>query len=273
MRKVAALTPTGGDASCGPFERIAKASLSQQTYQQIRTLLMQSRLQPGRRLILRTLAAEFGVSPTPVREALLRLVSEQALTLDERGTVMVPTLDLARYLEIRDLRAGLESEAAYRAAAYATAADIKTLKSIHERLLACSKAGDYATALEHNQRFHLGVCRLARSPVLLGIIEGLWMQCGPILSNLWTTGIKVDTSAHLDVLAGLGKGDGEQARRAMTADIIAGGAPLLHQFPGADLADTEGLAVPRNLWRGRHAVSLPTPSPVVVPRSRRTRKS
>ena len=74
-------------------------------------------------------AEQLGISATPVREALLRLVSEQALQLDERGTVFVPVIDRARFLEIRSLRCNLEGQAAAAAASRAGAEQIIPLKS------------------------------------------------------------------------------------------------------------------------------------------------
>ncbi len=68
-------------------------SLSQRAYAQISRALIVSALRPGHRLILRPLAAELGLSPTPVRKALLRLVSEQAPSLDDRGSTLVATMD------------------------------------------------------------------------------------------------------------------------------------------------------------------------------------
>ncbi len=220
---------------------------------------MRGRLQPGQRLILRTLAAELGVSATPVREALVRLVSEQALELDERGTVMVPKLDLGRYIEVRNLRAGLESEAAFRAAGQVSDADVKALTQLQERLTASSLEGDYTATREHNERFHLEVCRLSRSPALFSLIEALWMQSGPILSLLWDADGPANAEAHLIVLDGLRRRDGERARQGMIRDIIYGGAPLLTRFPGAGTVDSGTLPPPVDLWCGLRALMPPPP--------------
>ena len=92
-----------------------RESLSQRAYMQIRRSLTSSRLCPGHRLILRPLAAELGLSPTPVREALLRLVSEQALCLDERGSTIVPVMNKADFGELTEMRGDLEARAAERA--------------------------------------------------------------------------------------------------------------------------------------------------------------
>src|ERR1700722_4254223 len=90
------------------LEPISKDSLTSKAYARIRSALMLSKFQAGQRLALRPLAAELGISPTPVREALLRLVSEHALTLDARGVVCVPVFDPGRFREVWDIRVDLE---------------------------------------------------------------------------------------------------------------------------------------------------------------------
>ena len=59
---------------------------------------------PGERLVSRLLVVKLGISTTPVREALFRLASEQALEIDRRNTIVVPVITAERYEEIRDLR-------------------------------------------------------------------------------------------------------------------------------------------------------------------------
>src|SRR3954454_3038071 len=100
-----------------PFgAQITRDSFRHQAYVAIRNSLMRSRLKPGHKLVARQVADELGISVTPVRESLLRLVSEHVLDMDERGTVIVPILTLERCVEIRDLRMVLEGEGAARAA-------------------------------------------------------------------------------------------------------------------------------------------------------------
>src|SRR3979490_1410250 len=106
-----------GDTRPGQFGRqITRESVSQQAYMALRNSLMRSRLKPGQKLIARQVADELGISVTPVRESLLRLVSEHALNIDDRGTVVVPILALERCVDISDLRMGLDGEGAARAA-------------------------------------------------------------------------------------------------------------------------------------------------------------
>ncbi|WP_245870219.1 GntR family transcriptional regulator [Teichococcus rhizosphaerae] len=215
-------------AAEGPFRRISRDSLSERAYQEVRSALMLSRLRPGERLLLRPLAARLGISATPVREALLRLVSEQALLMDERGTVVVPSIDRTRFLEIRALRCQLEGQAGAAAAARAGPAEIAALGAIHARLVEAEARGDFPAALQCNEQFHFGLCRLAGLPVLLGLVEILWMQCGPLLSHLYAEGARnLPRHGHLEALEGLRRRDAAMVRAAVVRDIEEGGRPLL----------------------------------------------
>lgn len=213
---------------------ISKESLSQQAYLAIRGSLMRSRLRPGQKLVARQVADELGISVTPVRESLLRLVSEHALTMDERGTVVVPDLDLARSNEIRDLRTLVEGEGAARAAELATDAEIDHLEKIHAEYMAAERRKDFAAALAANENFHFSLCRMARSPALFRIVENLWMQFGPVLSYLYdNTGRRPfdgRTHGHVVVIEALRKRDPALAREAIKQDILIGGEAVLRKL-------------------------------------------
>lgn len=227
-------TLEGGTLGSGAFGgQISRESLSQQAYVAIRQSLMRSRLRPGQKLIARQVADELGISVTPVRESLLRLVSEHALALDDRGTVMVPGVTLARCIEIRDLRMLTEGEGASRAAARATDAEIAALEQIHERYMATELEQNYEAALRENEAFHFTLCRMAGSRVLFGIVENLWIQFGPVLSYLYDGGRRPfhgRTHGHILVIEALRRRDPAAAREAIAQDILIGGQVVVEKL-------------------------------------------
>jgi len=237
MSTISALRPNMPPSEAnqvGPFgNQIVRESVSQQAYVAIRNSLMRSRLKPGQKLVARQVADELGISVTPVRESLLRLVSENALTLDDRGTVVVPVLTLERCVEIRDLRMLIEGEGAARAAKLATDADIDDLLAIHDRYVRTEADENFAVALAENENFHFGICRLARSAALFRIVENLWMQFGPTLSYLYDSKSRPfhgQKHGHIRIIEALRKHDPELARRAMRQDILIGGKTLLEKL-------------------------------------------
>jgi DNA-binding GntR family transcriptional regulator len=84
-------------------------------YRALRTRIMHGEVGPGEAMTLRGLGREFGVSMTPAREAVRRLVSEGALFLSASGRVSTPELSNERIEELAAIRALLEPELSARA--------------------------------------------------------------------------------------------------------------------------------------------------------------
>ena len=126
---------------------IVKESLSERAYRELRLALMRGQLRPDTRLRLRPMSARFGISATPMREALLRLVAEKALALDARGSVVVPRLTLDQLLEIRAIRTDLEGRAAAAGAAR-DSAEVDALEAIHAQISQCHASRDFARAVK-----------------------------------------------------------------------------------------------------------------------------
>lgn len=196
-------------------------NLAAQIYQNLRHDLMAGRYEPGQKLKLRDLAAEMGVSVTPVREALARLVSEHAVVQLDRRSVFVPIMDDERFTEIRDLRLELEGRGAELAAGCARPTDIAALEAIHDRLLDARTREYHADILLQNEEFHLTLCLIANQPMLLRLIELLWLQCGPLMHGMtrWPV-IQPHPHPHVAVIEALRAGDGTAARAAICQDIM-----------------------------------------------------
>lgn len=140
------------NTSIKPLERTA--GLADRVYHQLRHDIGSHRIRPGERLQEVSLAAQLGVSRTPVREALARLESEGMITVEGRGFV-VPELTDVDIEEIYQLRFLLEPAAAGLAvAAVARAADLAGMSSAIEDAVAAERSGDYRAFLEANSRFH-----------------------------------------------------------------------------------------------------------------------
>ncbi len=208
---------------------LARESLNGQAYARLCRDLKAGRFAPGEKLKLRDLAQQMGISPTPVREALARLISEQALEQVGHHSVRVPVLSEERFREVRDLRMTLEGEAAARAALRATPQDVGALAAVHERMAAHREAGDDAAARLESEHFHMEVYRLAGMPVLQRMVESLWLLCGPLMKGLDSRAMSQPRKQHphLLVLRGLRRADGELARQGVHEEIERTTAPIL----------------------------------------------
>ncbi len=221
------------------MQPIEPGNLSARSYVALREALIAGNFKPGQRFVMQDLADEMGTSVTPVREACLRLVSEQGLELKSGRFVCVPGLSLARYLEIRRIRMALEGLAAEVGAANATEVDAQHLAEAHARFDAAERSRDVAAALRHNRDFHFTVYRLSGMEMLVGQIESLWVSMGPIL-NVFYNEVAHDDYAgadeHLTLIAALRAHDGAAARAAVERDILRGGESLVPYLEKADKA-------------------------------------
>ena len=200
-------------------------SLCQRAYTQIRRSLISSTIRPGHKLILRPLAAQLGLSPTPVREALLRLVSEQALELDERGSAVVPVLTVAGFRELTEIRGDLEARAAERAVEHATVQQIDEIERINDRCVAFYLRNEHAPTLEENGAFHRCVCRAGKASLLLRMLEGLWTRIGPLYALSFDQKLPPlgpEGHPHTALVDALRRRDAQAARKAALFDVQHG---------------------------------------------------
>jgi DNA-binding GntR family transcriptional regulator len=204
-------------------------NLSARAYASLREALVGGSFRPGERLVMQDLADRLGTSVTPVREACLRLVSEQGLEIRSGRFITVPDVDLNRYLEIRVIRLALEGLAAELAAKHASSSDLKTLEDIQRRFEKAAFGDDPKTAIEMNRKFHFGVYRLSRMNMLVSQIESMWVSMGPILKVYHEQIIAeyIGADEHVRVIECLSRADGPGARAALERDIVRGGEGIL----------------------------------------------
>lgn len=189
--------------------------------------LMSGIFVPGQVFSLRKLAASLGTSPMPVRESLSRLVASNALEELPNRSVRVPRLNAVSLAELFEVRCFVEGMAARIAAPNTTASILAELGKINEKGRLAQQQGDMAEVLRANQEFHFAIYRLTRSDVLLPIIEGLWLRCGPTMYySLGSPGLW-DTSSHVGILDALARRDPAAAEEAMRKDIAKTGDYLV----------------------------------------------
>ncbi len=140
------------NTSIKPLER--PAGLADRVYHELRDNIGNHQIRPGERLQEVSLAAQLGVSRTPVREALARLESEGMIVVEGRGFI-VPELTDADIEEIYQLRFLLEPAAARIAVGEVRSpTDLASMSAAVDEAVAAEKNGDFRAFLEANSRFH-----------------------------------------------------------------------------------------------------------------------
>ncbi len=199
-------------------------TLSDQAYQRLHRALMTGGLLPEQVLTVRGLAEAYGVSLTPVREAIQRLVAERALVVENGRTIRVPRLDVETYREILKIRLELEPMAARDAAVHMDNAGMDRVEALAQLHRDAIVARDAHRTLAANTDFHISIYRASRQPILTGLIESLWLRVGPTLNLLFPTycGSLTGVEMHAQAVEALRRRDGEALAHAIREDLTHG---------------------------------------------------
>jgi DNA-binding GntR family transcriptional regulator len=220
---VKGLDKVGLESSIRAVER---ETLNDRVYRELRTMIMSGGFAPGSEMKLRALAQSLHVSPMPVRDAIGRLVVERALKMLPNHRVIVPETTIDEFLEIRRVRILLEGEAAALACQHVSPDVIASLKRIHEKIKSLS-GNKQRQFWALNQEFHFAVYEAAKSPLLLSMIESLWLQIGPVFNHIPINLTSEGARGHHRIIAALSAGDAKAARAALTEDLMKGGDRII----------------------------------------------
>ncbi|MGR3463464.1 GntR family transcriptional regulator [Limimaricola sp.] len=210
----ATATPRSPDPTGAAHDRV---------YRALRTRILHGELGPGESLTLRGIGKLFGVSMTPAREAVRRLVAEGALTLSSSGRVATPALTNERIEELASLRAMLEPELASRALPRAHFALIDRLEAINAGVSQMVARHDASGYIRMNLEFHRTLYLRAQAPAILAMTETVWLQLGPTMRALYGRLRRTEPPYHHKlILAALRAGDEPGLRLAVRTDVTQG---------------------------------------------------
>ncbi|WP_377298224.1 GntR family transcriptional regulator [Rhizobium sp. SGZ-381] len=214
LNSVEALTPVG------------RETVQDRVYGQLRQTLINGGFAAGDPLRIVDLAERLQTSTMPVREALGRLVSEQALEAMPNRTVRVPLITRQRLDDLERARVLIEGRLVQLALPNLSAEDIAILKQInHDCDHAFEEHGQDIGPVtsQFNQRFHFHIYRAAGSHVLIPIVESLWLQSGPVVRAAAQIhdeqGGLAATDHHWAMIEAIENGDAETAMQALANDI------------------------------------------------------
>ena len=224
-----------------PIDR--QSSLGELAYNALKDTIIRGGFAVGEKLTVRSVAQALGVSTTPARDALNRLIGEGALENIGPKTVVVPKLTMAALDEVTAIRLALEGLACERGGANVPEREIAGLEQLQDRLIKALDTAQYTKVLHYNKDFHFTIYRAARLPRLVLMIESMWLRIGPSFNDLYPefAQSRRGVSNHLAAIKGLRKRDAAAVRGAMENDIRDGyrrlAAMLGHPANGAQERD------------------------------------
>ncbi len=147
------------------MNEVIARTMSGQLAARIREKILTGQYAPGAPLLQDSIAAEFGVSKIPVREALVQLRAEGLVDIFAHRGFQVRPLSIDEVNEVFTLRLAIEPDAVARGAKLAGAADIRAARTALEALNASLAFGDISHSGDLNSAFHLGLIVPHRQPV------------------------------------------------------------------------------------------------------------
>lgn len=148
-------------------------SKSDYAYEIVKRRILSEELGPGDVVGQERLAAEIGVSTTPLREALKRLATEGLVRLGAHRDARVTELSADEAQSLYEVRATVDPLAAGLAAQRRTDADLEAIDAALARLHPLSAGADWESLVAHRE-FHRAIYRAAHNQPLTDILEGLW---------------------------------------------------------------------------------------------------
>ncbi len=205
----------------------ARPQLSDDIAGFVRNRIFDGTYAAGQYVRLDQLAAELGISVTPVREALFALRAEGLLAQQpHRGFVVLPVTerDLA---DVANVQAHVGGELAARAAINITDDQLRKLKGIQAELEEAYAGDDHDRTVRLNHEFHRAINVAADSPKLAQLMSQITRYAPESVFPTIEGWPRQSIKDHRRVLAALAKRDETLARAAMSEHLAAGAVPLI----------------------------------------------
>jgi DNA-binding GntR family transcriptional regulator len=196
-------------------------SLREQVSNALRAALITGELRPGVVYSAPVLAAGFGVSATPVREAMLDLAKEGLVEVVRNKGFRVTELSEADLDQFTEIRALIEVPVVTGLARSAPRDRLAALRPLAESIVAAARARDLIAYVEADQGFHLALLGLSGNPHLVEVVAGLRNRSRLYgLPGLADAGeLATSATEHVDLVDALVAGDAERVERLMRAHL------------------------------------------------------
>jgi len=197
-------------------------ALYEEVAEQLRQRIFRRELEPGSWIDELKIAEEFGISRTPLREALKVLAAEGLVTMKVRRGAYVTEMSEKDLRDVYHLLSLLESDAAGVVAEHATEAQLKTLQDLHAELEAA--VADREKFFAINERFHMHLLEMAdnrwRSQMVADLRKVMKLNRH---NSLFKQGrIEDSLGEHRAILAAMVARDAKATAKAMQAHFAQG---------------------------------------------------
>ncbi|CAN7675058.1 GntR family transcriptional regulator [Neorhizobium sp. LjRoot104] len=198
-----------------------QATRSDELRDHLEEMILDGRLAPGERLDEMELSRQFGLSRTPVREAIKSLLAIGLIETRGRQGTHVALLSIPAIIEMFDVMASLEGLCAKLAARRATPAERAAMRAVHEELVKACEAGDPVNFYKINQQFHDLLYDAAHTHFIAEQAIQLRRRIGAYrLRATYQPGRMLGTLAeHVRIMDAIDAGDPDAAQKAASDHV------------------------------------------------------
>jgi DNA-binding GntR family transcriptional regulator len=205
----------------GEGEPIARRTLHHDVLDRLRRMIFDGELPANSKVRENDLCERFGVSRTPMREALKVLANEGLVRLTPNRGAVISELTLQDLEDAFPVMGALEALAGELACVHITDQEIAEIRTLHERMVACYENRQLAPYFELNQEIHLRIMQAARNHTLSGLSKNLGdrLRRARYMANISTTRWAQAIAEHAAILAALEQRDGPKLGELMKSHL------------------------------------------------------
>jgi DNA-binding GntR family transcriptional regulator len=202
--------------------RLRESALYEQVAERLRTRILAHTLPPGSWIDEQSIATEYGISRTPLREALKVLASEGLVTMKLRRGAYVTEVSERDLTEVFHLLALLESDAGATVATQASDAELAELEALHQALE--RTIDDRDGFFRANERFHIRLLEIDNNRWRLQMVNDLrrLMKLNRHHSLFKQGRLEASLAEHRQIIEALKARDAARVRRLMQQHINHG---------------------------------------------------
>lgn len=165
---------------------ISRKSLHQELVDRLQLLIISNRLEPGAKVPERDLCEQFGVSRTPLREALKVLATDGLVRLEQNRGAWVTKITASEVNEVFPILGALEALSGELACRHISNGEIKNIRKLHDLLMKNYENRNLDAYFKTNQKIHRAILLAAKNSTLINYWQALTirMQRARYLANM-----------------------------------------------------------------------------------------
>jgi DNA-binding GntR family transcriptional regulator len=220
-------------------EPIPRRALHEALAERMRALIQEGEIAAGERINERALCERFGVSRTPLREALKVLAAEGYVRLTPNRGASAAALTVEDLEEAFPVMGALEALAGELACANATEAELADILALHAEMRARWREGDRPAYFRLNERIHLAIAEAAKNPTLAQMQRSLdgRVRRGRYQANIGRRRWDQAMAEHEEIAAALVQRDGPRLAETLRRHLANKLAALREALTAADGAE------------------------------------